>query len=321
MLRSWLPLVLKAIITISLIAWLFQRVDLRPFIDRFARIDLALAFAAIAMMMVQLLLTGWRWWLVGCAIGAPLARPIAFRLTLIGQFFNQTLPSAIGGDAIRAWFATREGIPLAKAIGSVFADRIIAMVMLVAIVAATLPLFFARITDSAPRLGIGVLVGGTAVGVAIFLGLGERVAALLQRHRLTRPLAHLVNDVRAVLVGPTYPLSIGVASIVVHLGVIVSAWLAARALSLDVTLIDCLLLIPPIVVLTMLPISIAGWGVRESATVVGFGFLGVSASDALALSVAFGLVQIAVGLPGGAVWLAQRRPADLVSENGRHAGP
>jgi hypothetical protein len=103
--------------------------------------------------------------------------------------------------------------------------------------------------------------------------------------------------------------------------VIVSAWLAARALALDVSLLDCLLLIPPIVMLTMLPISIAGWGVRESAMVVGFGFLGVAAPDALALSVAFGLVQIAVGLPGGAVWLAQRRPVEIVPEGGRRAGP
>lgn len=319
MLRSWLPLALKAAITVSLIAWLFDRVDLAPVAQRFSRVDPVLAFAAVAMMMAQLLLTGWRWWLVGCAIGAPLARPTVFRLTLIGQFFNQTLPSAIGGDAIRAWFAAREGIPLAKAIGGVFADRIIALIMLIMIMAATLPLFFARIGEPAPRMAISLLVGGTVVGVALFLLLGETVTTLLQRYRLTRPLGHLASDVRAVLVGPIFPLSIGIASVVVHLGVIASAWLAARALALDVALIDCLLLIPPIVVLTMLPISIAGWGVRESATVVGFGFLGVAAPDALALSVAFGLVQIAVGLPGGAVWLAQRRPAAVLPGIGRRA--
>ena len=65
-------------------------------------------------------------------------------------------------------------------------------------------------------------------------------------------------------------------------------------------------LVPPIVLVTTLPISIAGWGVRESATVIGFGFIGVAPADALALSVLFGLVQIVMGVPGGIMWLAQK---------------
>jgi len=56
-----------------------------------------------------------------------------------------------------------------------------------------------------------------------------------------------------------------------------------------------------------IPISFAGWGVREGAMVVGLGFAGVSPSEALAISLLLGVTQFAIGLPGCAIWLFRRR--------------
>jgi uncharacterized protein (TIRG00374 family) len=305
--HPWVSVAIKAAITLALIGWLVHRIDLAPMMARFGHLDATLTLAAIAVMMAQLLLTGWRWMTISTIIGAPIERMLALRLTLIGQFFNQTLPSAIGGDAVRAWLASREGVPLGKAISGVFADRLVALLLLVAIVGATLPAFHARVPDTGLRTASIVLVAATALGVAALVALGPQVAALLRRARWTRPLADIANDLRAVLITGLASALVIVMAIVVHFGVIASVWLAARALALDVSLLDCLVLVPPIVLVTTLPISIAGWGVRESATVLGFGFIGVAAADALALSVVFGLVQIAIGLPGGIVWLMQKR--------------
>ena len=52
-----------------------------------------------------------------------------------------------------------------------------------------------------------------------------------------------------------------------------------------------------------LPISIAGWGVREQAMVTAFALIGVPGEGALALSILFGLIALLFGLPGGVVWL------------------
>jgi glycosyltransferase 2 family protein len=76
-----------------------------------------------------------------------------------------------------------------------------------------------------------------------------------------------------------------------------------------------MVMVPLVVLLTMLPISIAGWGVREAAMVAAFGYVGVDAPGALALSVAFGLVQVAIGLPGGLWWFKSGTPA--ASDNAR----
>jgi uncharacterized protein (TIRG00374 family) len=305
--HPWVSVAIKAAVTLSLLAWLLHRIDLAPLLQRVGRIDVALTTAAVAVMMAQLLLTGWRWAIIARMIGAPLTREATIRLTLIGQFFNQTLPSAIGGDAVRAWLAQREGMSLAKAVSGVFVDRIVALLLLVAIVGATLPAFYERVGLPELRLSVTALVAATAAGVVILLAFGRPLSGALQRHRWTRALAQLADDLRLVLTsrGTGTVIAGGIA---VHVGVVCSVWLVARALAIDVGLLDCFVLVPPIVLVTTLPISIAGWGVRESAAVIGFGFIGVAPVDAVALSMVFGLVQIAIGLPGGFVWMLRRRP-------------
>jgi glycosyltransferase 2 family protein len=315
--HPWVSVAIKAAITLSLIWWLLHRIDLEPLLARFGRLDFMLTAAAVILMMAQLLLTGWRWRMIARIIGAPLTPEATLRLTLIGQFFNQTLPSAIGGDAVRAWLANREGMPLAKSVSGVFADRVVALLLLVAIVGATLPYFYARVPEAGLRTTVTALVAATAVGVIILLAFGPRMASLLRRYRWMRAPAQLSEDLRHVLTASSQSALVLASAVVVHVAVVMSVWLVARAMTIDVSLLDCLVLVPPIVLVTTLPISIAGWGVRESATVIGFGFVGAAPADALALSVVFGLVQIVIGLPGGLVWMLQRRraPADATQKS------
>lgn len=306
--HPWISVAVKAAITLSLLGWLLDRIELGPLLANLGSLDPWLTAAATALMMAQLLVTGWRWSLVQSSIHAPLNRAAVIRLTMIGQFFNQTLPSAIGGDAVRAWLAAREGIPVSKAIAGVLADRLIALAILVAIVGVTLPLFHARVPDPALRIAAASIVAATAAGVALFALLGPRLALWLGGYRRTQAAAQLARDFGALVAVSRRTGAIIAISVIVHLAVIGSVWLLAQGLAIDVSAVDCLVIVPPIVLLTTLPVSIAGWGVRESATVIGFGFLGVAPADALALSVAFGLVQIAIGMPGGVAWLAGRRP-------------
>jgi hypothetical protein len=63
------------------------------------------------------------------------------------------------------------------------------------------------------------------------------------------------------------------------------------------------MIVPIAFLVTALPLSIGGWGARESGFVVGFGWVGLAATDALALSILFGVLNMAVRLPGGLIWL------------------
>jgi glycosyltransferase 2 family protein len=309
MARRWLTVAAKAAITILLIAWLVHRIEIGPAIGRLAAIDVGLTLAAIVTMTVQLLLAGWRWSLIGTAIDGPPRRGSIVRLTFVGQFFNQTLPSAIGGDAVRAWMAAREGLPTGKAVSGVVADRVVGLVVLLLISAATLPLFVQRVPDHLARLGVFATVLGSLAALALFCIFAKPVGVKLQNIRVARPFANLALDLRHVLVGSRQSPAIIALAILVHLLVIASAYFLALGLGLHVSYVDCMVMFPLVVLLTMLPISIAGWGVREAAMVAAFAYVGVDAPGALALSVAFGLVQVAIGLPGGLWWFRSGAPA------------
>ena len=70
---------------------------------------------------------------------------------------------------------------------------------------------------------------------------------------------------------------------------------------------------PPIMLITTLPLSIGGWGIRENAIILGFGLIGIASDAALALSVLLGLIALVTALPGGLVWLLSRERGENIS--------
>jgi hypothetical protein len=94
-----------------------------------------------------------------------------------------------------------------------------------------------------------------------------------------------------------------VLSLLSHVLTSTIAWCAAHAASTPFGFVDSLLLIPPIMLIATIPISIAGWGVRETALVLAFGYAGLPAEDALVVSILFGATMFAFGIAGGILWL------------------
>jgi len=116
-------------------------------------------------------------------------------------------------------------------------------------------------------------------------------------------LAVLAGDTRRVFLHPGHAFKVLAWSALGHVNVTLCVYVLALGLNLNVTLMECLALFPPVLLVTTLPISIAGWGVREYAMMKAFSLVGVPSEGALVLSLLFGLVAMAVSLPGGIVWL------------------
>jgi len=72
----------------------------------------------------------------------------------------------------------------------------------------------------------------------------------------------------------------------------------------QLSVLDAFVLIPPVILLTAVPISISGWGVREGAMVACLGLAGVPSEEALSISLLLGAVSVIIGLAGGVIWLA-----------------
>lgn len=131
----------------------------------------------------------------------------------------------------------------------------------------------------------------------------DRLPVSFHRWRLIRGLAALATDTRRVFLAPGPAFRVLGWAAAGHVNLTLGVYSIALGLDLDVTLLDCLALIPPVILITTLPISIAGWGVREGAMVAAFSLIGVAAEGALALSLLFGLLVVVTSLPGGVIWL------------------
>ena len=103
---------------------------------------------------------------------------------------------------------------------------------------------------------------------------------------------------------------IAVLSVLVHVLAVVIAWCCAMAIHASVSFWQVFLLIPPIMLITMLPISIAGWGVREASMTVAFGYAGLMTSEGTVVSILFGIVYFIVGAMGGLIWVSSPEKHD-----------
>ncbi|MBF0305601.1 MAG: flippase-like domain-containing protein [Alphaproteobacteria bacterium] len=302
MLKSWLIWGAKLGFSGVLIWYLIGKVDLDEAWRRGSAIRADWLAVSVGLMMAQIALATWRWHSVMRAIGAVLALRRTLRIFYMGTFFNLALPSSIGGDAVRVWKARRAGLTLAAALNSVMLERVATLFGLVLLVAVTQPLLLSRLDDvpGAWVFPILTLMGLAGIGVLMVL---DQLPEGFRRWRVMRGLAQLAGDTRRLFLTPRHAVvTLGLA-VLGHANLAMVVHALAMGLGIEVSVVDCLVLVPPVILLTMLPISVAGWGVREGAMVAAFGFVGVPAASALVLSILYGLVVIVTGLPGGAIWL------------------
>jgi len=300
--KTWLFLALKILVSGGLVWLLFSSVDTADTLARLKNATPGYLLLAAAVLLTQTATNALRWVSVLDAIGKPLPFWNAYRVTYIGLFFNQTLPSAVGGDAFRIYLAHKSGTGLGKAANSVLIERVMTVLALVILVALTQPLLLARIEDTQakwifPLLAVAAIFG---IGFLIFL---ERLPENLRHWKIIRAIAALGADTKTVFFKPRQAALCFFWSLYGHLSLSFMAYLIGLSLGLNIGLIDCLVLIPPVILVMTIPISIAGWGIREGAMVVALGMIGIERADALSLSIIFGLLTIFVALPGGFVWL------------------
>ncbi|MBL6933584.1 MAG: flippase-like domain-containing protein [Rhodospirillales bacterium] len=310
-------LALKFIVSGGLIWMLIDGVDLGAARDRIMSADLKILGLVLIVSLLQVGICVVRWRAVLVAIDAVLSFLDGLRLYFIGFFFNQALPSSVGGDAVRVYRAYKEGLSLGCAINGVMLERIATVLGLILLVVIATPFFIDRVgADEAAWIvpSVSVLGVGGLVGLLVLMFL-DRVPSSLGHWRIVRGMALLAADARRVFLSPYNAFRALGWSLTGHVNVALATYLLGLSIGLDITWLDCMVLMPPVLLVMTLPISIAGWGVREQAMVTAFALIGVPGEGALVLSIMFGLMGLLMGLPGGIVWLmSSDRKIEAVEE-------
>ena len=315
--RTVLGTLLKLAFAVALLWLVLQRVDLASAWERTARQDYWLVLVSYSVCLTQVGFGGVRWLIAMRALGArpPFGETLKFYYVSI--FFNAWVPGGIGGDVMRAWLSYRARISGRIAVTSVILDRLAVLVGIAVLVLVTTPSFLAKAGYSLIAvLPIALsMVGLVGLVLVTFL---RKLPENWLRFRLLRVLRDFGHDVRTVFLRPLNVVPLILVAIASQAALGIATYAMAASLDIDVSLVECIVLMQPVALVANLPITVGGWGVREAAMIAFFGLVGVPAAASLALSVQLGLLLLAIALPGGLLWLFMK---PSVPPPGQATGP
>lgn len=321
-------LVLRAAVSLALLAGLAAWLDAGAVASRLASMRPSWVLAALAVSVAQVAVLAWRWSFTARRLAVRLPWRVAWREYYLSIFLNQVLPGGVLGDVARAWRQARSQIraqaPGGPAVRAVVFERLSAQAVMTTV--AGVSLFFLPLA-AAPGLR-PLLFGAGLAAVALVAAL-----AAWTRRQPSRGAAPGVRAAgrRGLPAGragprPAPPATIsGFGSVLAEVGaahltpgafaaqlasaaVVVATYLAtfvlaARAVGVETPLPVLLPLVAPVLMSMLIPVTVAGWGLREGAAAVLWGAAGLTAADGVAVSVAYGLLVLAGSAPG-ALFLA-----------------
>ncbi|HVM98342.1 MAG TPA: lysylphosphatidylglycerol synthase transmembrane domain-containing protein, partial [Candidatus Acidoferrales bacterium] len=297
--RQQFGTLLKVAISAGIVGFILTRVDLAA-LWRNARSVGSVTFAFVfALSILQNVLCVIRWDVVMGALSRRLRFWPALQANYVSVCLGQCLPSVVGGDAYRIYWLYRQGHALAVSIRALLLDRISAVLALVLMLGTGVPWILLRFHDVAVLTAVAVtLAGGVCAALALLCG--DRLPIAWRRLRVVAELAVLSASARRVLLVPYTGVQVMSLSLLVHTLTAVAMFVFARDMGLPLYFLDCVVLVPLLTVVSALPISIAGWGVREGAMVAALSGLGVRPDQSLVLSILLGIQPLLNGLIGAA---------------------
>jgi uncharacterized protein (TIRG00374 family) len=260
--------------------------------------------SAIALLMGQAAIAGARTSCVMRLLGARCSLGRGIAVWLIGLLVSQSLVTFIAGDAARVWQLARLGYAPRLASSAVVLERAVGLVVLLALVLLCEPLLLARTSPGAVRTGLMILGVVCASGILAFVasaflgGLQRLLPAQVRNHRIVEVALDVTSVARHLTRSWKLSMAIVVASVLMQVANVFAFFVLSRAVGLNLDFVGTAAVTLPALLIATMPIALAGWGVREGAVIVGYGLFGVASAPALAVSIAFGLANLAASLPG-----------------------
>ncbi|MFH1574508.1 MAG: lysylphosphatidylglycerol synthase transmembrane domain-containing protein, partial [Acidobacteriota bacterium] len=283
-----LSAIIKTIVTAVLFYLLFRKVDFQQFaaILQNARFDILLPSLAVLWLGHYICIYRWRMLMRPLMPVFSLAR--LFGIYCIGLFFNLAFPTAVGGDVVKMYYAGKPSRMYAESFAATFLDRDSGMLAMMIIACAGILIHPVEI----PGLPVAVIVWLTlalfvfANAVIFMPSLHYPLSRLLRRIGLARIASKVDAISNAFQVMGRHPaplLGSLLISTVNQLLVITFVWILGAGLRLDIPFVYYLVFIPVTTLISMIPISLNGMGLREYAFLSLFGAIGVAPESCIAL--------------------------------------
>jgi hypothetical protein len=313
--KSGALLAAKIGVSLALLIYLFSTTDRAALLLRVRGGDVLLFACAVALYGGMLAISTWRWRLLLQALGFPARLRDLTSSYLVATFFNNFLPSNIGGDVVRVRDSSKLTGSTTASLAVVAVDRILGLgaLYLLALVAFLLGGSAVRHLAGARVVlaGLGLAFAGIAYvffrpGTARRLMAWSRLNTIEWVSKQFEIVQGAVHVYRTDL--GTVTLAFG-ASVALQTLVVLYFYTVAHALLIPLPFPAALLMVPLCTLIQTVPITFNGWGLREGLFVVYFSQVGLPRDNALAFSLVGASLIVVLSLSGAVVWMSRDESA------------
>lgn len=299
-----ITLSLKVTVSFTLLFILISKIGAERLIKIAKGISIATFLSSAMLYIFSIYVSSIRWRLLIMG-GIGLKR--LFSLYLIGSFFNNLMPGIIGGDAVKAYYLSKElkqghqnlsNPKISLAIASVFMDRYIGFVSLLIIGIIAYPFGYKNFRGSTIEWVFPVIILTFIAGSSILFifRLGNRIGFMSDFYEYLGFISGKGIIIRCLIL-----------SLFIQTIIIFSVYIVSRGIGVNVPFYFLFIVIPLISVISSIPVSISGIGVREASFVILLAPLGVSHAQAVTLSLLWFLSFTVGSLPGLIFYLKQHQ--------------
>lgn len=306
--RKQIGAIVKTILSVSLIAYLFTSIGVDHMAHRLRMFDFGIAAIILLLLCLYHFIAAIRWQIVLRALGCSVSTFEVTRITFVAAFFNQFLPTSVASDALRIFELSRSGHRVGLSTNSVILERGVSLMTLTLFSAIGLTFWTGELPQGAREISWLLLVSMAGLFLGI-LSMDKIVTGRFQKVRVYAAISQFSADARKTLCRVECFAPILGTAFVNQAILVYVVFLIAKGIEIPLAVFDCAMLLPAVTLVTALPISLAGWGVREMAMVTTFGYAAVSSSDALLVSIGLALFSLLAALPGGPMWLISAKAA------------
>ena len=310
--RQRIAVAIRLVVTAALISYVLRVANVSEIQRVFLEAHWAWLILAVVVFVGTQTLCALRWVLVSQPLQLNTDRHEFLRLYFLGAFFSTFLPTTIGGDVVKAYYLARDTRQLARSTTSVFMDRNVGLgsLLIIGCVATTVNGTVLHGMFIMPILWLllaGYLAGNAALLYRRLHELVHRKLRQLGFERLDQRFDALFGSLamyrrNLFTMTATVVLSVGI-----QLVSFVAIFFIGLAIDAPAPLKHYLVFLPLITVMTMLPVSIGGLGVRESTLLAFFVPVGLTPEQSVTLGLLWHAVTVVASLPGGWIYLTYRR--------------
>lgn len=299
----------KLSISAILIYWILQGTNFHEIFSAISKANFLLVAFAFSLHFIGFYVSGWRWKILLKAQGVESNLWFLIKSCIVAMFFNNLLPSTVGGDSLRAYDSYKAGKSKSGAVAVIFVDRFLGLFVLM-FFALTAVFFANQLTTKVPYLYLWVLFGfiGMAMVVWIIFLPSKKLIELVGKikipfsQKLQRLLEKIINAFWAFKGNKKVLVKALALSFILQVNVVTYYFLISRALDFTIPYYNFFLIVPLSIFIMMLPISINGIGLRENAFFFFFAAFYIAKPDAIAFAwIEYGILLLQ-GVLGGIVY-------------------